>query len=40
MLLATEYALIMRDGATTEGMAKTSNGTGPYVIADLKADAP
>ena len=40
MLLATKYALIMRDGATTEGMAKASNGTGPYIIADLKADAP
>lgn len=40
LLLATKYALIVRDGATTEGMAKASNGTGPYVIADFKADAP
>lgn len=40
LLLATKYALIVRDGSTTESLAKASNGTGPYVIADFKADAP
>lgn len=40
LLLATKYALIVRDGSTAESLATASNGTGPYVIADFKADAP
>ena len=40
LLLATKYALIVRDGSTAESLAAASNGTGPYVIADFKADAP
>ena len=40
LLLATKYALIVRDGSTAESLTKASNGTGPYVIADFKADAP
>jgi len=40
LLLATKYALIVRDGSNAESLASASNGTGPYVIADFKADAP
>jgi peptide/nickel transport system substrate-binding protein len=40
LLLATKYALIVRDGATADSMALESNGTGPYRIADFSADAP
>jgi len=40
LLLATKYASIIRDGATAETLAKGSDGTGPYIIADFKADAP
>lgn len=40
LLLATKYALIVRDGSTSESLATVSNGSGPYVISDFKADAP
>lgn len=40
LLLATKYALIVREGSTAESLATASNGTGPYVISDFKADAP
>ncbi len=40
LLLATKYALIVRNGSTSESLATASNGTGPYVISDFKADAP
>lgn len=40
LLLATKYALIVREGATAESMAEASNGTGPYVIENFQADAP
>jgi peptide/nickel transport system substrate-binding protein len=40
LLLATKYAPIVREGATAESLAAGSNGTGPFVIADFKADAP
>jgi peptide/nickel transport system substrate-binding protein len=39
LLLATKYALIVRDGATADALKKTSNGTGPYLISEFQADA-
>lgn len=40
LLLATKYALIVRDGSTTDDLKQNSNGTGPYVINSFQADAP
>lgn len=40
LLLATKYALIVPEGTTREQLMKNSNGTGPFVITDFKADAP
>ena len=40
LLLATKYALIVPEGATRQSLMKNSNGTGPFVITDFKADAP
>jgi peptide/nickel transport system substrate-binding protein len=40
LLLASKYALIVRDGSTADALKANSNGTGPYKIAGFQADAP
>jgi peptide/nickel transport system substrate-binding protein len=40
LILATKYSPIVREGATAESLRKGSDGTGPFVITDFKADAP
>lgn len=40
LLLATKYALIVSEGSNTEKLRTGSYGTGPYIIADFKPDAP
>jgi peptide/nickel transport system substrate-binding protein len=40
LLLATKYALVVKDGSTLDGLKKASNGTGPYLISNFQADAP